>query len=103
MNTSKQLSNGIPELIIEYISLFDSFKHVYLFGSSLDSMILHNDIDIILLYPEYSNKIGDDLRLISDELEKASGMVVDLTALSIEEEKDTAFLNRIKPHYLKLK
>lgn len=86
-----------------YMPLFVSFKHVYLFGSALSSDIPHNDIDILVIYTEYSSKISNDLKSISDELAKASELPIDLTALSIEEEEDTAFLEKIKPHYLKLK
>lgn len=97
------LNNNIPELIRMYMPLFVSFKHVYLFGSALSSDIPHNDIDILVIYTEYSSKISNDLKSISDELAKASELPIDLTALSIEEEEDTAFLEKIKPHYLKLK
>lgn len=103
MSISMNLNNSIPELIRMYMPLFVSFKHVYLFGSVLNSDLPHNDIDILVIYTEYSSKIGNDLRLISDELAKASELPIDLTALSVEEEKDTAFLEKIKPHYLKLK
>lgn len=103
MNILTKLSNDIPELIRKHIDLFDSFKHVYLFGSSLDPNTTYNDIDILTIYTRYSSKIHNDLSIISNELEKASGVSIDLTALSIEEERETAFLERIKPHYLKLK
>ena len=85
------------------MSLFDSFECVYLFGSALRPGGSFNDIDILVIYKEYSSKIGNDLKLISDELEKATDCPIDLTALSIEEEKDTAFLEKIKPSYVKLK
>ena len=103
MITLMKLNNDIIELIKAYIPLFASFRHVYLFGSVLNPDIPHNDIDILVIYTEYSSKIGGDLRLISDKLAKISELPVDLTALSVEEEKDTAFLKKIKPHYLKLK
>ena len=103
MNTLTRLSKDIPELIREHIALFDSFEHVYLFGSALNPDVIYNDIDILTIYTEYSSKIGNNLKLISDKLEKASGVFVDLTVLSVEEEKDTAFLEKIKPHYLKIK
>ena len=103
MNTLTKSSNDIPKLIKEHISLFDSFEYVYLFGSSLDPNMTHNDIDILTIYAKYSSKIGYDLKRISDELGKATGLYIDLTALSIEEEKDIHFLEKIKHHYLKLK
>ena len=103
MNTSIVSNKDIPELIREHMALFDPFEYVYLFGSVLDPSATFNDIDILAIYKEYSSKISDDLRVIVDELEKACGWAVDLTALSIEEEKETAFLERIKHRYLKLK
>ncbi len=103
MNILTKSNKSIPELIIEHLALFDSFVHVYLFGSVLDPDLTHNDIDILIIYAEYSNKIANDLILISAELGKASETLIDLTALSIEEEKDTAFLDKIKPHYMKIK
>lgn len=103
MSTSTKSNKNIPELIREHITLFDSFEHAYLFGSALDPSIIPNDIDLLVVYTEYSNKISNDLRLISDKLGLASGALIDLTALSVEEEIDTAFLEKIKPHYLKLK
>lgn len=103
MNTLMKLNDDIQELIRAHMPLFSSFKHVYLFGSVLNSGTPHNDIDILVIYTEYSRRIGNDLRLISNKLEKASGLPIDLTVLSVEEEKDTAFLEKIKPHYLKLK
>ena len=83
--------------------LFAPFKHVYLFGSALNPNIPHNDIDILVIYTEYSKKLSSELELICIKLEKACGLPVDLTVLSVEEVTDTAFLERIKPHYLKLK
>lgn len=97
-----RLKNSILGLIKEHVALFDPFKHVYLFGSVIDPNIAHNDIDILIIYAKYSDKIGSSLQVISDELEKASGMLVDLTVLSIEEERDIAFLEKIKPHYLEI-
>lgn len=98
-----RLKNSILGLIKEHIALFDPFKYVYLFGSVIYPNIPHNDIDILIIYAKYSDKIENTLQVISDELGKASGLLVDLTALSVEEERDIAFLERIKPHYIKIK
>ena len=95
--------NSILGLIKERLALFDPFKYVYLFGSAIDPNIAHNDIDILIIYAKYSDEIENTLQVISDELEKSSGLLVDLTVLSIEEERDIAFLERIKPHYIKIK
>lgn len=102
MNTSIISSKKILNLIRDHIDLFDPFEHLYLFGSSLSSETI-NDIDLLVIYKEYSSEINNALTLIVDTLEKASGLPIDLTALSIEEEKDVNFLSKITPRYLKLK
>ena len=105
MNTLMKLNinNNISELIRQHINLFNSFDNVYLFGSVLDISKTPNDIDILLIYSEYTSKINNDVSLICSVLEKVSGLSVDVTVLSIEEEKDTEFLKKINSLYLKLK
>jgi predicted nucleotidyltransferase len=103
MDTLTNLDRDIPKLVSEHIDLFDSFENVYLFGSILKPEMVHNDVDILAIYLNYSNRINNDILMILDELEKASGLPVDLTVLSVEEEKDTTFLEKIKPYYLKIK
>ncbi|MBF2508699.1 nucleotidyltransferase domain-containing protein [Listeria welshimeri] len=97
------VKNNISQLIKQHIILFDSFKNVYLFGSMFKKSTVPNDIDILLIYSGDSNKIMYELNSIRSTLETVSGLSVDLIVLSIEEEKDTEFLKRIDPHYLKLK
>lgn len=96
-------NSSILVLIKENIALFDSVLHAYLFGSVIDPNIAHNDIDILIVYEEYSDKIEDTLQKIALVLGEVSNLPVDLTALSVEEEKDVAFLEKIKPYYLKIK
>ncbi len=100
---SSRLNNGIIEQVRKHIMLFDSFKHVFLFGSALDTNIINNDIDILIIYTEYSDEFSNDLRLFSNELKKNSGIFVDITSLTIEEEQETKFIDRIKPRCVKLK
>lgn len=95
--------NDIIELARKHITPFDSFKHVFLFGSTLEPNTINNDIDILIIYTEYSNEFCNDLMRFSNELGKESGMFVDITSLSVEEEKETKFLERIKLNCLKLK
>lgn len=87
----------------EHTALFGLFNHVYLFGSILDSCICQNDVDILIIYEKYSKEIEIDLKKIQNELEKVIDLPVDLTALSNEEEQETAFLERIESRYLKIK
>ena len=100
---SSRLNNDIIEQVRKHIMPFDSFKHVFLFGSALEVNTINNDIDILIIYTEYTNKFDNDLKLFSNELEKEISMLIDITSLSVEEEKETKFLNRIKSHCLKLK
>lgn len=93
----------IATQIREHIELFDSFEQVYLFGSALNFSTTYNDIDILIIYKEYSSEIGKQLKVIAEELGKACGSFIDLTALSVEEEKDIEFLKKLKSHYLQLK
>lgn len=100
---SYRLNYDIIERVRKHILPFDSFKQVFLFGSALELNTINNDIDILIIYAEYSNEFGNDLILFSNELEKESGMFIDITSLSVEEEKEIKFLDRIKHHCLKLK
>ncbi len=102
MNILTASNNDIKKLLKENINLFNSFNHVYLFGSSLTSNANINDIDLLVIYKKYSSEIKNDINLIIRELENKSGLPIDLTALTIEEEKEVNFLNKIN-HYLKLK
>ena len=100
---SCRLNNDIIEQVKKHILPFDSFKQVFLFGLALKTNMINNDIDILIIYAEYSNEFGNDLILFSNELEKESGIFIDITSLSVEEEKEIKFLDRIKHHCLKLK
>lgn len=104
MNISTKLRiNSIANYIRQHISLFKSFSNVYLFGSILNNSAIPNDIDILLIYSEYCYKTEHDAIIISSVLEKEFGLSVDLTILSINEEKETRFINRLNSLYLKLK
>lgn len=96
-------NNYIVELIKNNITLFEQFDRVYLFGSVLEEDKEPNDVDILLIYRQYTNKTTKEINRVLNCLEYLLGISVDLTALSTEEEKDTQFLNRIMPHVLKLK
>ena len=96
-------NNDIVTLIRENIALFDLFDEVYLFGSVLDGIKIPNDVDVLLIYSACSDTIIEEAKRILYYLECLIGIPVDLTVLSVEEEKETRFLNRISLRYLKLK
>ncbi len=96
-------NNSIVTAIRENVALFDLFDGVYLFGSVLDGTKIPNDVDVLLIYSAYSDAIIEESRRILQSLECLIGIPVDLTVLSVEEENDTHFLNRISLRYLRLK
>ncbi len=96
-------STDVLRIIQMSIPLFDSFAHVYLFGSALFGNVPCNDIDLLLIYAEYSEKIGEDMKLITDVLEKKSGIPIDLTVLSAAEEEESLFLQRLKGSFVQIK
>lgn len=103
MLINSNMAYDISKHIRQNIYLFSLFENVYLFGSILDDSKFSNDIDLLLIYSSYSNRILDDLNQISSVLETMYRLPVDFTVLSIEEEKDIEFLRRIYPKYIKSK
>jgi len=104
MGTLTDLDNNCVVMAIrENVNLFNLFDEVYLFGSVLDGTKIPNDVDVLLIYSEYSDVIIEETKQISYLLEGLTGLAVDLTVLSTEEERDTQFLGRISQQYLKLK
>ena len=95
--------DNISRLINQHIKLFNSFNNICLFGSILNIEKVPNDIDILLIYPEYSDVLINDLSIICSLFANLSELPIDLTVLSVEEEKDTKFLKRLNSKYLKLK
>lgn len=104
MDTLMELNirDHICEKIRNHIELFDLFESVYLFGSILDRTKFPNDIDILLIYSKYSSRMVNNFSFIRSALEEISGMPIDLTVLSIEEEREMEFLKKINSLYLKL-
>lgn len=96
-------TDNIFNLINQHIKLFNSFNNIYLFGSILNIKKAPNDIDMLLIYSEYSNILINDLKIIRSVFAILSELPIDLTVLSVEEEKDTKFLKRLNSKYLKLK
>ncbi len=104
MGTLTDLDNNrVVTAIRENVTLFDLFDEVYLFGSVLDGTKTPNDVDILLIYSVYSDAIIEEAKRISHSLESLIGSAIDLTVLSIEEERDTRFLDKISLQCMKLK
>ena len=93
----------ISYLINRNMELFKSFKNIYLFGSILNAQKTPSDIDILLIYSEFTNSVISDLNIIYPVFSSLNKLPIDLTVLSVEEEKTTTFLKRLNSKYLKLK
>ena len=91
--------NCVLEFILQHISLFHYFDHVYLFGSMLDKNKSPGDIDLLLIYSEYSTDMLDSIGHICFLLEDTFHLPVDLTVLSFEELIDTDFLRKVISYY----
>lgn len=101
--TNSKIRNDVKEIIRQNIELFNDFDNVYLFGSILDEENTPNDIDLLLIYSIYSHDIVNHLTAIRFVLEKEIRLPLDLTVISVEEEKEIKFLNKLNSKCLKLK
>ena len=64
---------------------------------------INNDIDILLIYVDFSDALLTDIKLISDTLEEKLGLCIDLTVLSEQEVNETNFMSKLKNQYLRIK
>lgn len=103
MDMLKNECETVLIMIREHIYLFEPFEDVYLFGSILDPDVFHNDIDLLVIYQEFTQDIYTSVIRIQCELQEVCRKSIDLTALSVAEEKDTAFLKKIEQNFLKIK
>lgn len=83
------------------MNLFEAFENVYLFGSVLNSQKISNDIDIILVYSQFSNTIIKDSKNICHYFENYFKLPIDITLLSCKERQDTMILENI--NYIQIK
>lgn len=90
------MHHSIVNIVKEHLFLLKDIEHAYLFGSVLDANKKPNDIDVLIIYTDYTDKTRKQLQEFAKALESDIGLPVDLTVLSIEEEKEVQFLKRIK-------
>lgn len=94
---------NIINTISENIDIFQSFDKVYIFGSILNQEKHSNDIDLLLLYRDYSNDIKEHINAITVYLEIQTSYIIDITALSSNEEKEVNFIAKLNNRYLCIK
>lgn len=92
---------NIVKIVKKFLSLLPHVERIYLFGSVLDSNIVPNDIDVLIIYADYIDSIQGEIKEFSERLEVETNLPVDITILSHEEEKEVCFLTRIKSLQLK--
>ena len=64
---------------------------------------IFTDINILLIYSVYSEQLLENVNQICNALNKVSKFPVDLTVLSVAEEKELEFLKKQNLNYLKIK
>lgn len=86
--------NRVITLLLENIDYFGIFSKVYIFGSvlKLDDV---NDIDLLLVYKSYSERLNVEINIISSHLEDLIQIPIDLTVLSEKELDETKFLEKL--------
>lgn len=94
---------NVINIINENISMFQSFDKVYIFGSVLIPDKYSNDIDLLLLYRDYSDDIKENIIVITEYLEIQTSYIIDITALSFNEEKEVNFIEKLNNRYLCIK
>lgn len=88
--------------IKDKIDLFDSFEHIYIFGSILIKKD-PNDIDVLLIYSDYSDKLLSEFKLIKNAYQTLCETPFNFTVLSSNEEQELNFLKKIDSQLLKIK
>jgi len=95
--------DSVIQKIIYHIELFESFENVYLFGSIINEKRTPNDIDLLLIYKDFSSRLLIDLDKINTIFDQLYRFSFDLTVLSEHEEEASSFTIRLNSNYLRLK
>lgn len=103
ISTVSETKDSVIQKIIYHIELFESFENVYLFGSIINEKRIPNDIDLLLIYKDFSSRLLIDLDKISTIFNQLYGFSFDLTVLSEYEEEELGFIIRLNLNYLRLK
>lgn len=85
------------------LSKYNNLNEVYIFGSFLKSTNNPNDIDILIIYDDLNSNLKNDILNMRDDIYSITGLVPDITAMSLIENKETNFLIRLNNNYLKIK
>ena len=95
MDISNNFSDIITNFLCRKHELFNFFDQVFLFGSTLKSNVIPNDIDLLLVYSVYNKKISNEIDFIKSSLEKDTLLPIDCTVLSMNELHEESFLSKV--------
>lgn len=98
-----KLSDIIIRNLEKEMNIYKTFNKVYIFGSFLNNTNPSNDIDILIIYKDYSNEFRNDLNTFKQNLSKLINLPLDVNALSEKEESEFNFITRLNNNYLELK
>jgi uncharacterized protein len=94
---------NIINLIRKNMDIFSVYDNVYIFGSILEEDRHSNDIDILVLYSGDFYDVIKRTNEVTEYIEKLISYPVDITVLSVEEEKDVGFIDRLNGKYIRIK
>ena len=103
ISTELQIKDSVIQKIIYHIEMFQSFENIYLFGSVLNEKKKPNDIDLLLIYKDFSSSLLIELSKIRNTFKQLYGFYFDLTVLSENEAEESKFIIRLNSKYLKIK
>ena len=89
--------------LLEKTDLLNLFDSAYVFGSIVKCEGIPHDIDILLIYSIFSCDIHNQIDEIAKYIEERMLYPVDITALSIEEEKEVRFIDNLDNQYVRIK
>lgn len=88
--------NEIIKKILKNIELFSSYDEIFIFGSILKNKKFPNDIDILLIYNYYSDKLLLEYINILNNCLEFNGIPFNFIALSRIEENELGFFRKIE-------
>lgn len=91
------------KLILNQSNLLNSFSKAFIFGSIIKKNKIPSDIDLLLIYQNYSEELISIKKEIETLLLGKIGLDTDITILSSEELEQTEFLEKLKLNYMRIK
>jgi predicted nucleotidyltransferase len=91
------------ELILNQSNLLRFFTQAFIFGSVIRKNKTPSDIDLLLVYQDYSGVLLAVKKEVEVLLFENFELYADITMLSSEELEQTEFLEKLKLNYMRIK